>query len=49
MGYVLLNYDIKWQGRDSLEGGYYPPPEHFGILARPSENGNIMFRRRKGT
>jgi hypothetical protein len=48
MGYVLLNYDIKWPSRDFLEGGYSPPPEPVGIFVRPSEDGNIMFRRRKG-
>ena len=48
MGHVLLNYDIKWSHRDLLEGGYFPPPEHFGIYTHPSENEAVMFRRRKG-
>ena len=48
MGHILLNFDIKWSGRDFLEGGYCPPPEQVGVYTRPSENGTIMFRRRKG-
>jgi len=48
MGYVLLNYDFKWSGRDFQEGGYFPPTENFGIFARPNDNETIVFRRRKG-
>ena len=48
MGYILLNYDIKWSNRDFLEGGYAPPNEVLGPTARPDENAIIMFRRRIG-
>jgi len=46
MGYILLNYDIKWSNRDFMEGGYAPPNEVFGTSTRPNENAIIMFRRR---
>ena len=46
MGYVLINYDIKWSNRKFMEGGYTPPVGHFGIFASPDENATIMFRRR---
>lgn len=48
MGYVLLNYDIKWSNRDFLEGGYAPPNEVLGVFTGPAENVVIMFRRRIG-
>jgi hypothetical protein len=46
MGYMLLNYDIKWSNRNFLEGGYAPPNEDLGVTTRPDENAIIMFRRR---
>ena len=46
MGYILLNYDIKWSNRDFLEGGYAPPNVVLGAITSPDENANIMFRRR---
>ena len=46
MGYILLNYDIKWSNHDFLEGGYAPPNEVLGVTTRPDENAIIMFRRR---
>ena len=46
LGYILLNYDIKWSNRDFLEGGYAPPNEVFGVNNSPDENAIIMFRRR---
>jgi len=46
MGYLLLNFDVKWSNRDYLEGGYFPPNKAFGIIVSPSENETVMFRRR---
>ena len=46
MGYLLLNYDIKWPNYDLLEGGYAPPDEIHGVSSRPNEDASIMFRRR---
>ncbi len=46
MGYVLMNYDVKWSNRDFMEGGYIPPLKLYGIVASPDENTTIMFRRR---
>ena len=48
MGYILLNYDIKWSNRDFLEGGYAPPNVVLGAITSPDENSIIMFRRRIG-
>ena len=48
MGYILLNYDIKWANRDFLEAGYAPPNEVIGVATCPDENAVIMFRRRIG-
>jgi hypothetical protein len=46
MGHILLNYDVKWPGREFLEGGYSPPNEAFGIFIRPNDDATIMFRKR---
>lgn len=46
MGYLLLNYDIKWSNRDFMEGGPIPPINSLGVFASPDENATIMFRRR---
>ena len=46
MGYLLLNYDVKWSNRTYLEGDYSPPNKVFGIYVSPSENEPIMLRRR---
>jgi hypothetical protein len=46
MGFVLLNYDVKWPHRNFLEGGYAPPDKVYGISNRPDPNATIMVRRR---
>jgi len=46
MGYIVMNYDIKWSSRDFMEGGYIPPNKSLGINAIPDENATVMFRRR---
>jgi cytochrome P450 len=46
MGYILLNYDIKWSNREFLEGGYIPPNKPFGTFTRLDEDATIMLRRR---
>jgi len=47
MGYLLLNYDVKWPNHDFLEGGYIPSGKPFGLSgSRPDENTKVMFRRR---
>jgi len=46
MGYIILNYDVKWSNRDFLEGGYFPPNEYLGVFTSPNEDATIMFRRR---
>ena len=46
MGYILLNYDIKWPNRDFLEAGYNPANRALGVTTAPPDNVTIMFRRR---
>jgi len=46
MGYLLMNYDVKWPHRDFMEGGYIPPLNFYGIVAAPDENTTVMIRRR---
>jgi hypothetical protein len=46
MGFVLLNYDVKWPHHDLLEGGYAPPNVVKGISFIPDTKATIMIRRR---
>ena len=46
MGYLLMNYDVKWPNRDFMEGGYIPPLKFYGVAASLDENAKIMIRRR---
>ena len=46
MGYILLNYDIKWPNRDFLEAGDAPAKKTLGVSATAPDNVAVMFRRR---